>query len=186
MEKKYEKKCIYCFGKLGKNGKCLTCHKKQDLSTASENHLAPHTMLKDRYIIGRVLGAGGFGISYSAWDTLLKQQIAIKEYFPTSFFMRTSDSTNALLKKPEFKTNIIKGLKFFTEEAKTMIRLKKLSGIVSVLDFFSENNTAYIVMEYLDGLTLKQFIKKKGKLPFEETISLHCTVIESHISVAIS
>lgn len=91
-------------------------------------------------MIGKVIGEGGFGITYLGLDLNLQIKIAIKEYFPIDF----------------------------ASEANRLSRFSELPGIVSVMNFFYENNTAYIVMDYIDGITLKDFLERgSGKIQWK-------------------
>lgn len=118
--------------------------------------LSPGTMLSGRYRLDKVLGAGGYGITYRGQDTRLERLVAIKEYYPSFWASRFA------LRGPEvhclggMEENYCKGMERFLDEAKTLAQLDSVSGVVQVIDFFEENRTAYLVMEYLDGKNLKQ------------------------------
>src|SRR5699024_8834546 len=101
---------------------------------------------------GRVLGEGGFGITYFGLDTKLERRVAVKEYFPTTFVKREASVTLDVTCYTASGEKIYrKGREQFLQEARTMARLEEIPEIVRVLDFFPENNTAYIVMEFLEG-----------------------------------
>lgn len=120
------------------------------------------TLLTGRYVIQGVIGSGGFGITYKAYDKLMEQTVCIKEYYPSGIVNRQVD-TNALnLSTENYRVEFIKGKGRFLEEAKELVKFKDADNIVSVQNFFEENSTAYMVMEYLEGCTLGQFTKRKG------------------------
>ena len=142
--------------------------------------LAPSTCLNHTYIIKEVLGEGGFGITYRGKDKTANRRVAIKEYFPSSLAARTEQTDAFFLcpfsgKKEEL---FLHGRQRFFYEAKVLKEFQHLESIVSVYDVFEENNTAYIVMEYIEGLTLKQYIEENGYLSFSELLPLMIPVIQ--------
>lgn len=160
-------------------GVCPNCGKTQS-GELPPHHLIPGTLLNGRYLVGRALGEGGFGITYIGLDTLFDMRVAIKEYYPNGFATRSSQlSTNVSSTYSSDKEFYNKGKTRFLDEAKTLARFCDEEGIVSVRDYFEANNTAYIIMEYLDGITLRDHIAKKGKLSQQETLKLLAPVMES-------
>ena len=122
---------------------------------------------------GRVLGEGGFGITYFGLDIKLERRVAVKEYFPTTFVKREASVTLDVTCYTASGEKIYqKGREQFLQEARTMARLEEIPEIVRVLDFFPENNTAYIVMEFLEGETLKDLTARRGPLPAAELLEL--------------
>lgn len=115
------------------------------------------------YIIGEVLGQGGFGITYSAMLQESGQRVAIKEYFPSKFSLRKSDST--VFPKPQHESYYESGLKSFLREAKLQAGLTHLNSVVKVNDFFPANGTAYLVMEFINGKSLRQMVEQSGPIP---------------------
>ena len=122
------------------------------------NCLRPFTVLQGKYMIGRVIGMGGFGITYIGWDLNLQTYIAIKEYYPESFAQRDAMTTTIVSTLDSKKEIYDKGLKRYVEEARNLSKFYQLQGIVSVKDFFYENGTGYIVMEYINGVDLKHYL----------------------------
>lgn len=171
----YTDKCLHCFSSLSR-GKCAHCNKK-DKPIKIAGALAPRCLLAGNYLIAKVLGNGGFGITYLALDTRSGRQVAVKEFFPAKAKRNDDYSVSVPLSE---QLEFSKGIKRFVEEAKNMAEIRNLRGVVGVLDFFNENNTAYIVMEYLDGITLSGFIKKSGgKLHIAEVMTILAPVFES-------
>lgn len=112
--------------------------------------------LGSRYVIEGVLGEGGFGITYRGHDKTLDVEVAIKEYYPQGFVTRnTTYSEELTVSQSKYTEMFQKGKEKFLSEARTLARFNRQEGVVSVTDFFETNNTAYIVMEFLDGITLK-------------------------------
>jgi len=144
-------------------GICKKCGFIESEYHISPHHLPPRTILNGKYLVGRVLGEGGFGITYLGWDLNLDLKIAIKEYYPSGFVTRENSYGNTVTpyagEKNAFFQN---GKEKFIDEAKRLAKFYSLEGIVLVKDFFLENATAYIVMEYVEGETLKQYLQRSG------------------------
>lgn len=169
--------CLYCLGEL-KNGVCSVCGRADNVS-APPHHLPPRTLLHKRYLIAHAIGEGGFGITYSAWDITNGDHVAIKEYFPGGYVTRDPRNMHIIINQKEHHAASNRGLKRFIDEAKNLQALRSLVGIVEVKDFFSANSTAYIVMEFLDGISLKNYVKKKGKLDCTTALTILKPVILS-------
>jgi len=130
----------------------------------------------NHYKIIRVLGVGGFGITYLAEDLQLGMKVVIKEYFPNEFAIRKHDST--IIAKTSSGEAFSKGLQRFKEEAKTLARFSHPS-IVKILGYFEANQTGYFVMEYEEGIDLAQYLKQKGtRLSQEEILSIIMPILE--------
>lgn len=130
-------------------------------------------ILNNRYVIEEVLGEGGFGITYKGIDRLLDVEVAIKEYFPQGFVTRNNVySQEITITQMKYEDLFYKGKQRFLSEARVLAKFNKEPGIVSVTDFFEENNTAYIVMEYLDGITLKGYMEYNGLLSVNDILEL--------------
>ena len=142
------------------------------MNVVNEPHQLPvNSILNGRYIIGRTLGAGGFGITYVGYDLKLNSKVAIKEYYMSGGVSRTRSLTVV----PTDKTNeapFNKGKERFLDEAKVLAQFIDEPNIVNVRDYFEENGTAYIVMEFLDGEDLTHYARKHGRLSFEEVLAL--------------
>ena len=146
--------------------------------------LQRNTGLIGRYVIQEVLGQGGFGITYLGIDKLYGNKVAIKEYYPQKIAMRKAQYEDVVtVTSIEEKNNYDKDKKRFLDEAQVMARFNKNEGIVKILDFFEANNTAYIVMEYLEGITLKQYLGKYGVLQFRNLIEMMLPLLEALIEI---
>ena len=173
-----EQYCPYCMEPLTEETPCTRCGKKPEDYIPSVHHLPPDTLLQGRYRIGRVLGEGGFGITYLGLDENLGRLVAVKEYFPTSFVLReNSVSLGVTCYTSQGKDFYEKGRDQSLQEARTMARLDKAQEIVRVMDFFSANNTAYLVMEFLEGETLKELVAHRGPIPAKELLDLMRPVV---------
>ena len=138
------------------------------------------TRLIGHYTIEGVLGQGGFGITYLGIDELHEKKVAIKEFFPQGIVTRNIEYEDTVtVTFVGEKANYEKGKERFLKEARTMAKFSKDEGIVKALDFFGINNTAYIVMEYLEGITLKQYLRENQRIAPEDLIELLVPLIES-------
>ena len=156
---------------------CPYCGYVKGTPAREAYHIIPGTVLHERYIIGKVLGFGGFGITYLGYDRLLNMKVAIKEYMPSEFSTRMPTQTVVTVYSGEKEEQFQAGLKNIIEEAKRLAKFQNEPDIVHVFDCFQENNTAYIIMEYLEGETLKERLQKAGKLPLEEAMPIVLTVL---------
>lgn len=142
-------------------------------------HMEPGTLLADRYIIGKVLGYGGFGVTYIGWDGKLQQKVAIKEFMPTEFSTRAFGQSHVMVFEGRKSEQFNDGLKKFVEEAKRLAKFQNEPGIVKVFDSFEENNTAYIIMEFLDGETLTKYMEREGIIKENDAVNMLMPVMES-------
>ena len=161
--------------------KCSACGKD-----ISEYRQLPHTlklgsMLNSRYLVGGVIGEGGFGITYIGLDTLLQFRVAIKEFFPNGMVNRNNTVSDEVMSisTETAKELFSKSRENFLREARTLAKFTNESGIVAVRDFFEENRTVYIVMEYLDGITLKNYLNQVGTISAYNTVCLLMPVFHS-------
>ena len=141
---------------------CPICGWEDGALPASPVFLAPRTVLDGGYLLGNVLGAGGFGITYLAWDLNLKRKLAIKEYFPNAFGMRAQDHCTVAPSGSQNKAAFEHGLEKFLEEGQALAKFQDHPGVVSVVTFFRENGTSYLVMKYEEGITLQEYLKQQG------------------------
>ena len=123
--------------------------------------LAVGSVLNQRYMIGGVIGKGGFGITYLAYDLKLDARLAVKEYYPMGLAIRNPGSTLVTVSNEESEESFRTGAEKFYNEAKMVARFNGNPNIVSVHDFFYENDTVYFTMGYLQGQTLKSYLKKQ-------------------------
>ena len=152
-----------------------------EVGTPAEDaiHLNPGTMLHDRYIMGRVLGYGGFGVTYIGWDGKLEQKVAIKEYLPSEFSTRMPGQTCVTIFNGDKSEQFAAGLDKFVDEGNRLAKFMNEQGIVKIYDSFQENDTAYIVMEYLEGETLAQRLEREGTIPEDEAVEMLMPIMES-------
>lgn len=169
-----KKRCNGCFNYFDDEFElCPHCGYIDGAEPREPNHLFVGTELAGRYIIGNVLGFGGFGITYKAWDKKLDAVVAIKEYYPSGIVNRPPGTKNILLFSGKKKKEFEYGLTRFIEEARNMTNFNSHRNIVNVYEYFEENSTAYIVMEFLDGCNLSEYIESlNGKLDIETSMKI--------------
>ena len=149
--------------------KCPYCGYDVSASRELTFFLPPGTILNDRYYIGKVLGSGGFGITYIAHDIRLDRTVAIKEYFPSGLATRSIDGSTVKTYSGEYGEQFRTGLDRFISEARRLAEFGKVPGIVQIHDCIYANGTGYIIMDYLDGSTVKELVKKRGSFSFRES-----------------
>lgn len=176
-----EQYCYNCMSLVGQDSTfCRYCGKNlRESSDMSPYQLKPGTVLQNRYLIGSVLGEGGFGITYIGLDKVLAKRVAVKEFYPAGAAHRASVVSGDVIitrgKEPMYR----RGVERFVQEARSLAAFSSEDGIVDVLDTFQANNTAYIVMEYLEGNTLKALLKTKGVFDASDLIKLMEPVMKS-------
>lgn len=159
---------------------CPHCRHTEGTPPKEIYHLYPGTILSGRYVIGTVLGFGGFGVTYKAWDNTLGTVVAVKEYYPTGLVQRVPGQKAVIVYEGSRRTEYYTGLNRFLDEARNMAKFSDNPNIVHVENFFEENETAYIVMEYLDGISLKGFLKQEhGKIDWETAVEIICSIIDA-------
>ncbi len=172
--------CKYCLEPSGNSEVCPNCRKEAQ-KVVPPHRLLPGTLLANRYRIGKVLGEGGFGITYVGLDTKLNMKVAVKEYYPNGLASRNNTFSSLVsCSASDDKQEVF--LKFrdkFLQEARTLAKFSKEKSIVEVRDFFETNNTAYIIMEYLDGQDLREFQRINGNMPVEKAIQVLTPVMRT-------
>ncbi len=171
-------KCLIC-NNIIESYPCPNCGYSGQESN-NPHYLDPGTTLSSgRYRVGQVVGAGGFGVTYSAWDTELVRRVAIKEYMPGEFSTRMPGSTIITIYGGEKHQQFESGMLKFHDESERLAKFTEVPGIVQIYDCFFENNTAYIVTEFLRGETLDERIRREGKLPVSEAIEIIVPVLDA-------
>ena len=157
------------------------CGAGRDIGTGPENalHIPVGTVLKDRYLIGKVLGHGKFGVTYIGFDLTLNVVVAIKEYLPGEFSTRMPKQPELIIYGDRKAEQFEVGKKKFIEEARILIKLEDAPEVVHIFDCFEANSTAYIVMEYLEGETLKKRLEREKKLTVEQSLPIIIDVLHA-------
>lgn len=171
--------CFACMREYNNtNNTCPYCGYVHGTPQEDEVMLAQGTVLQGKYLIGKAIGRGGFGITYVGYNLILKQKIAIKEFFPRGYADRKGADRISVVSSSNEKI-YEKSKKRFITEAQTLANFNAVSGIVSIYDCFEENGTAYIVMEYLEGMTLDTYKKTVDKMDFETVKRIASSVCDT-------
>lgn len=171
-------RCYSCMNLKNPGPICEHCGFDHRVANAV-HHLPMGTVLREQYEVGRVLGQGGFGITYMGYDRFLQSPVAIKEYFPTGYVVRDSGQTLHVTRCDSAAASVYeKNLNRFLREAQSLARLAGIPQVVRVQNYFAENGTAYIVMEYVRGQTLKDYVKQYGRLNPQWLFPILLTVMD--------
>ena len=143
--------------------------------------LRPGSILRGKYIVGTVLGQGGFGITYIGWDLMLTRRVAIKEYYPAGQVSRSGTKSCSVEWHTSEAARLAQssGMETFLKEARKMARVADVPQVVNVLEVFQENDTAYIVMDFIQGETLKGHLTKTGPLSWQQMQEIFLPVIQA-------
>lgn len=149
---------------------CPHCGYEFNTPPKQSYHIPPGSVLQQRYIVGRALGFGGFGITYIGWDYVMARKVAIKEYLPSEFATRMPTQLKVTVYSGEREEQYKEGLIKTMEEARRLAKFESVPGIVQIYDCFEENGTSYIVMEFLEGMSLKDYLAEKGNMTPEQAL----------------
>lgn len=143
-----------------------------------EELLPEGLLLDDRYHILRCIGIGGFGITYLCEDTKKERKVAVKEYFPAQWARR--EETYVMVRKSSMVQAFRFGMQSFIDEAEILAEFVKTSNIVTFYDIFHENDTVYLVMEYIDGISVGRMMRERSYQPYtpEEMAQILLPVLE--------
>ena len=163
--------CMGCMNELDENGICHYCSYTDDIPHL-QSYLAPHTVLNDRYIVGKMLTYNGEGASYICYDMVAKTKAVIREYMPDTLCEREMNSNNIVINSDclaKYKTYMSE----FMDMNRTLTRMRNVKSICTAKDMFSENNTCYVILEYVEGVSLKKFLQaNRGYLRWEQVRKL--------------
>ena len=169
--------CLSCFQNTGGLNPCPHCGADAAHIQVSPQHLTPGTVLNQNYLIGKALGQGGFGITYIGWDLNAWRIVAVKEYYPAGLVTRERGLFVAPI-DDDSKSKLKKGVNLFFKEALILGNFSLHPNIVNVLHFFRQNNTAYIVMEYINGKSMKDYLQARGgSISFTEAMQILCPIM---------
>ena len=177
-----QRRCMGCMQELSWDGQCHHCGFRETEYVADVHHLPPGTRLQNgEYTAGRVLGEGGFGITYIGFDETLLDVVAIKEYYPAGMVERdTSFQGNLDVHvHGDSEQEYEKGKQNFLQEARLLARFSQLEGVVNVRKCFQENETVYIVMEYIRGESIRSYVDRQGAIPADRALAMLRPVIRT-------
>ena len=157
---------------------CPNCGWDQVYGSQHHGALPLGAKLHDgRYLIGRELGRGGFGITYIGFDSTLQMKVAVKEYCLASVASRVENGTS--LRWNCSDEELREGKESFIKEARNMALINRISNVAQVKDVFFQNQTAYIVMNYIEGQTLYAYLKQHGVMSEQEALSFFLPILEA-------
>lgn len=161
--------CENCFSEITSEP-CPVCGYSPQEHISDPTVLSSGSVLQGRYAVGRVIGKGGFGVTYLAYDIRHDEKIAVKEYYPYGIALRNPESTIVSVLTEEAADIFKSGAEKFYDEARLVAAFNGNPSIVSVYDFFYENDTVYYTMEYLEGRTLKDHVEKNGVITSAQAV----------------
>ena len=176
--------CYNCFQEIPeREGTCPYCGFDLEENIKDyPNALRAGTVLNQRYLIGRVLGQGGFGITYLAFDTKLEAKVAVKEFMPNDIATRIGTTVSVAMKSKSEEFTY--GAERFQEEARTLAKFMGQPNIAGVTDYFDENDTSYFVMDYIEGISFKTYIANHGgKITVEDALNVMIPVLRALTAV---
>lgn len=171
--------CMNCFSVKGNYEVCPYCGYAEGTPPKHPQYLKPGTILANHFIVGTAIDMGGFGITYRCYDTTLGIMVAVKEFFPSGLVTRAPGESKVGLVSADKREQYNKELRRFLMEAQSIAQFGKAKDIVNVYDFFEANNTAYIIMEYIEGVLLKDYLEKQGALKPQLALKLIHLIINS-------
>ena len=160
---------------------CSECGRPYGSVETEPFALKPGTILDGKYLVGEMLGQGGFGITYIGFDLLLEQKVAIKEYYPMSTGMVSRENSTTVVWSSAVmqKSGMEKGFDSFLKEARKMAKLGGIPGVVGVKSVFIQNETAYIVMDFIEGETLLKKLQREGPMDYGTCVSLMTPIMQA-------
>ena len=176
------RRCMKCMHALAAGGTfCSGCGRPYGSVETEPFALKPGTILDGKYLVGEMLGQGGFGITYIGFDLLLEQKVAIKEYYPMSTGMVSRENSTTVVWSSAVmqKSGMEKGFDSFLKEARKMAKLGGIPGVVGVKSVFIQNETAYIVMDFIEGETLLKKLQREGPMDYGTCISLMTPIMQA-------
>ena len=175
-----ERLCMGCMKKYSDAyNACPYCGFPADAGPQEPYHLTPGTIIGGKYIVGRAVGYGGFSVTYIGYDYSIEKRVAIKEYLPSEFATRSPGTSTVSIFSGDKAEQFHGGIEKFVDEAKRLARFRGTPGVTEVYDVVIENNTAYIVMEYLEGETLKRYLEREGRIAPECAVSMMLPIIRT-------
>ena len=175
----YENLCMGCMKEIGEQSPCPYCGFTKDAMQLAPK-LALRTMLANRYLVGKMLSSGGDGVTYMGYDCERHVPITIREFLPEQHILRESTEVKVMVKRGS-ELVFQEGLTAFLELYRKLARVRSLHAVIPVLDIFEDNNTAYAISEYVETISLRDFLlkSKNGALSFEQTTTLLMPVVST-------
>jgi len=165
------KLCMGCMNPMSENGVCDTCG-YIDGTPYLPSYLAPKTILNERYIVGKLKSYNGESATYMAYDKVTNEKVFVREFMPDTLCSRVRGSS-LISVNPSKLVQYKNFMSEFTDLNKILTKMRTLSHINPALDLFAQNNTTYVVLEYIDGITLKHYLQDNaGELTWQQVKKL--------------
>lgn len=171
--------CMNCFSVKGQFEVCPYCGYADGTPPEQPHYLTPGTVLNKHFIVGTVIGFGGFGITYKCFDTTLGVTVAVKEFYPIGLVNRSPGQSKVGLLPGEKQEQFKEQLNRFLMEARSVAQFGKAKDIVNIYDYFEENGTAYIIMEHIEGVLLKDYLDSQGAIDPNVAMAIIIPIIEA-------
>lgn len=168
--------CMGCMREFGEGGKCQYCGFSEDMPQA-EPFLSIHSRVTERYVIGKVLQSGGDGVTYIAWDSKRSTAVTVREYLPVAHIKRDENNNVLILRGSELVFH--DGIEAFLRLWRKIAGMRELSALIPVIEIIEENNTAYVVSEYVESITFREFLLKSrtGYISWEQAKTMLMPVL---------
>lgn len=171
--------CMNCFRVKGNYEVCPYCGYMEGTPPEQPHYLIPGTIIGGHFVVGTAIGFGGFGITYKCFDMTLGVVVAVKEFYPVGLVNRAPGEQKVGLLSGDKQKQYKQQLDRFLMEARSIAQFGNAKDIVNVYDFFEENGTAYIIMEYIDGILLKDYMEKQGAMSPEAAMGVILPIIDA-------
>lgn len=171
-------RCFNCFDVNSGVELCTKCGHPREEASRDRRSLPVGTLLGNKYVIGRILGSGGFGITYRGLDVSLNRRVAVKEYIPNELASRARDGLSIICNSPNDQEPFNYGLRQFFKEGQMIAKFDH-PNIVRAYEVFESNGTAYLVMEFLEGRTLRSFLDSEACFPEDKAIEILTFVFDA-------
>lgn len=155
-------RCLGCMRLSTGAGPCPHCGWSEEVAVVAPYHLPPGTRIADRYLVGRVIDEGPYGISYLGYDQNRHQKVTVKEFFPARICTRKPGSFDVACEDGGAQNDFVFGMGKFIEEGMALQSMQAMTGIPRVPDLFKANQSAYLILRYIDGDTLTDFMEQNG------------------------
>lgn len=173
------KLCMGCMNQMDeKLTVCPHCGFNEAALRQESYYLKPGTIIGGKYIVGKALSYGGYTVTYIGMDAEKNRKVMIKEYLPSDFSTRSEGDTEVTIYSGDACEQFEQGLTTFLNEANRIGQLHNTQGIMRVYDCVAENDTGYVISEYLEGKTLKQIMEEGKRFPVQEAKEFVCRILE--------
>ena len=178
------KLCMGCMNEIEDHlSTCPYCGFNETALRQESYYLDPGTIIGGKYIVGRVLSYGGHTVSYMGMDAEKNRKVIVKEYLPSDFSTRSEGEKEVTIYSGDGQQQFEQGLTNFLNEANRIQHLRNINGIAKVYDCVSENETGYVISEYVEGHTLKEILENGKRYSAEEAANFICKILQGLVEV---